>query len=93
MKEIELFYLTYCPYCIHAKKAIAELLEENPSYADLQIKWIEESEEVELADSRDYYYVPTLFYEGEKLYEANPAHGYDTMKQNIHSALESVLRA
>ena len=50
MKEIELFHLTRCPYCINARKAIGELLEENPAYAALSIRWIEESEEKELAD-------------------------------------------
>ena len=44
MKEIELFYLKTCPYCRNAKRAIDELIEENPAYADIQIDWIEESE-------------------------------------------------
>ena len=37
MKEIELFYLKTCPYCRNAKRAIDELIEENPAYADIQI--------------------------------------------------------
>lgn len=93
MQEIELFYLTHCPYCINARKAIEELLEENPAFAKLQIKWIEESEEAELAESRDYYYVPTLYCGGKKLYEAKPAHGYAAIKENIRSAFASVLEA
>ena len=28
MKEIELFYLSHCPYCIKARKAVDELKRE-----------------------------------------------------------------
>ena len=54
MKQIELFYLKSCPYCRNAKKAIGELTEENPVYADIRIEWIEESEQPEIAEERDY---------------------------------------
>ena len=93
MKEIELFHLTHCPYCVNARKAIDELKEENPEYQEIAIRWIEESEETELANSRDYYYVPTLYYKGEKLYEASPAHGYAVIKKNIKKAFDTVLSA
>ena len=71
MKEIELFYLTHCPYCVKARKAVEELMEEYPAFAGLNVKWIEESQEPVLADSRDYYCVPSLFFAGKKLYEAS----------------------
>ncbi len=91
MKEIELFYLASCPYCRNAKRAIGELAEENPAYRDIRIDWIEESEQPEIADKRDYYSVPTIFYQGEKLYEAHFTHSYDTIKQNIRAAFDKVL--
>ena len=91
MKEIELFYLASCPYCRNAKRAIGELTEENPAYRDIRIDWIEESEQPEIADKRDYYSVPTIFYQGEKLYEAHVTHSYDTIKQNIRAAFDRVL--
>lgn len=93
MKEIELFYLRHCPYCVNARKAIAELLEETPAFTEVQVKWIEESEEAELANSRDYYYVPALYHDGKKLYEAKPAHGYSIIKDKIRSAFEQVLQS
>ena len=93
MKELELFYLRSCPYCIKARKAITELLEENPAFGELSIRWIEESEEPALLTGRDYYYVPSLFFQGEKLYEAKPAHDYEAIKENIRAALERVLQA
>ena len=91
MKQTELFYLTHCPYCINANKAIEELVRENPAYAQIAILRIEESKEPELAESRDYYYVPTLFYKGEKMYEAKPSHSYGIIKQSLREAFDRVL--
>ena len=68
-------------------------MEENPAFAGLNIRWIEESEEPELAASRDYYYVPALFYGENKLYEADPAHDYNKIKEEIRSAFASVPQA
>ena len=46
MREIEIFYLTGCPYCNNARKAVAELLKEDPAYQALSLKWIEENEDI-----------------------------------------------
>ena len=60
MRELELFYLKNCPYCSKARKAIEELREENPAFAALPIRWIEESEEPELAGRYNVMSIPTL---------------------------------
>ncbi len=91
MKEIELFYLSHCPYCRNAMNAIDELTRENSAYSTIGIKWIEESEEPLIANSYDYYNVPTVFYEGKKLYEAKPSHSYDVIKENLKKAFDEVL--
>ena len=70
MKELELFYLNSCPYCINARRAMDELVKETPAFGEIALRWIEEKQEPALAASRDYYYVPTLYFRGEKLYEA-----------------------
>ena len=93
MKEIELFYLANCPYCKNARKAIGELCEENPAYADIDIHWIEESQEPALAEARDYYSVPTIFFGDEKLYEAHFTHSYDVIKDHSRTAFDKVLSA
>jgi len=90
MKTITLFYLEGCPYCINAKKALSELQREKPEYQEVQIRWIEESQESELAGSYDYYYVPTIYYESKKLYEAHPSESYEDIKEKIRTALEAV---
>ena len=91
MKEIELFYLASCPYCRNARKATEELTAENPAYGGIKINWIEESEQPEIAEQRDYYSVPTIFWNGEKLYEAHFTHSYADIKNNIRSAFDRVL--
>ena len=93
MKEVELFYLHGCPYCVKARKAIGEQLQENPAFGEIAIRWIEESEEPALTTGRDYYYVPSLFYQGEKLYEAQPGQSYETIREHIRAALERALQA
>ena len=90
MKQIDIFYLTYCPYCINARKAVNELKEETPAYREIEIRWIEESEEAELANNRDYYYVPTIFFSERKLYEAKPGDNYARIKENVRNAFEAV---
>ena len=93
MSPVEIFYLTGCPYCENAKRAVAELLREEPAYGALALRWIEENEEAELANSRDYYRVPSLFYEGDKLYECSPLHGYAAIKAHIKAAFDRALAA
>ena len=60
-----LFYLENCPYCKQARKWMQELYNENPRYQEIPIEMIEESEQSEVADAYDYYYVPR-FFEGKK---------------------------
>ena len=90
MKQIDVFYLTGCPYCANARKAIGEL-QEDPAYRDISIRWIEERENPDLADQRDYFRVPTLYYGEKKLYEAEPSHGFDTIRSRIRAAFDTVI--
>ena len=92
MKSITLFYLEHCPYCIKARRALDEFTRENPAYSAIRIDWIEESKEPVLAGKYDYYYVPTIYYEGVKLYEADPSENYEDIKAKIQAALDTVLR-
>lgn len=91
MKELELFYLTGCPYCINAEKAIKELTQEDPEFAEVPIRRIEETLQPELTVGRDYYYVPTIFMGEKKLYEARPGQGYETIKENVRRSLQEAL--
>lgn len=64
-----LFYLENCPYCKQARKWMQELYNENPRYKEIPIEMIEESEQSEVADAYDYYYVPCFFEGKKKLHE------------------------
>ena len=91
MHEIEIFYLRGCPYCENARRAVAELLREEPAYEALRLRWIEENEEASLADSYDYFRVPSVFHKGDKLYECAPFQGYETIKAHIREAFDRAL--
>ena len=91
MKKITLFYLTGCPYCENAKRALKELVVENPAYGDVEINWIEERQNAELAEQYDYYYVPTIYDGQVKLYEASPSESYADCKDHVRAALDTVL--
>ena len=93
MHEIEIFYLRGCPYCENARRAVAELLREEPAYEALRLRWVEESEEAALADSYDYFRVPSVFHQGDKLYECSPLHGYEAIKEHFRAAFDRALAA
>lgn len=68
MKTVKIFYLKNCPFCKKAFRYIDELKKQD-AYKDIELELIEESEQPELADRYDYYYVPTFYIEGEKIHE------------------------
>ena len=91
MKTVELFYLPGCPYCAKARKAIEELKEENEDYARVPLKWIDESEEVDYAHEHNYYYVPSVFFNGKKCFEAHPGDSLEKIKAGIQSAFDKAV--
>lgn len=93
MKQVIIFHLNGCPYCEKAKQAIAELSAEKPEYKEIEIQWIEENENADIANQYDYYSVPSIYYEGEKLYEANPLQKYEEIKACVDQAFDKVIHA
>lgn len=69
MKNVKLFYLKQCPFCKKALRYIEDLKSKYEELAQIEIEMIEESEQKDLADSFDYYYVPTFYVDGEKVHE------------------------
>ena len=92
MKKLTIFYLKGCPYCEAARRALKELAAEDGAYAAAEIEWIDERAEAALADSYDYYHVPSVFLGGRKLYEASPSHSYETIRENLRAALNEAAR-
>lgn len=69
MKPVKLFYLNDCPFCRKALRYIEQAKAEHPELAGVAIEMIEESEQPEVADTFDYYYVPTFYVDGAKVHE------------------------
>ena len=87
--KLTVFYLDGCPYCRKAREAVLELKSENPSFEKVDIKWIEENANPEIADAYDYYRVPSIFSGDEKLYECSPGADYSEIKQQFERAMQS----
>ena len=86
-KELTVFYLEGCPYCKNAKRAVEAIGREDKALGDVPIRWIEESREPKLAEQFDYYHVPSVFLDGEKLYECSPADDYAVIEDRMRKAL------
>lgn len=92
MKKILCFYLETCPYCVQAKKALDELISENPEYGKVEVEWIEENEHPEIIDNYDYFATPSMFVDDQKIYEAHLFETYEECKGHVKEALEAALK-
>jgi glutaredoxin len=69
MPKLDLFILESCPFCIRARQYLQELRQEDPKYQAIEIRLIDERKERALANSYDYYLVPTFYLGQTKLFE------------------------
>lgn len=72
MKKITVFETSWCPHCKQAHAFMDELFCENPGYKELNIQFIDEDKEPDLANQYDYYFVPTYYLDSEKFHEGIP---------------------
>lgn len=86
MKEVKLFYLRECPFCKKALRYIEQAKAKHSELADIEIEMIEESEQADVANQYDYYYVPTFYIAGEKVHEGGIFP--DEVEQILRQALE-----
>ena len=91
MKTVEIFYLPGCPYCVKARKAVAELKEELEAYNRIPVKWIDEAEEADYANEHNYYYVPTVYYSNKKIFEAHPGDSAAKIREGIRAAFDKAV--
>lgn len=85
MKKIKVFYLKNCPHCRRAFKMIEDIKSENKQYQNLQFELIEESKNVKLANTYDYYFVPTFYVGDVKIHEGIPT------RKKMEAVLKSAL--
>lgn len=86
MKKITLIKIEGCPYCAVAFKAIDELKKD---FTAATIEVVDQNFEPERAEKfTDYYYVPTMYVDGKKIYEAHPGETYDECFANVKKVFE-----
>ena len=88
-KKVLAFYLEGCPYCKQAHEALKELISENEKYSSVSFEWVEENQHPEISEKYDYYSVPSMFVDGEKIYEAHRGEKYEECKENVRKVLEA----
>lgn len=69
MKELTMFYFDGCPHCARAFRWQEELMEEYPELRQVPLRLIDEHEQPDVAETYDYWYVPTYYLGEDKLYE------------------------
>ena len=84
MKELTVFFFPECPYCRQAFRWHEEIFREHPEYKNVPLRLIDEHKEAALADSYDYWYVPTVFLGHELRIRCIPAvdHQYFIVADN-----------
>ena len=86
MKKITLIKMTGCPYCAAAFKAIDEL---KKNYPPIELEVIDKYLQANLAEKfTDYYYVPSMYVDGKKIYEAHPGESYDECFANVKGVFD-----
>ena len=71
MKEVLMFILPGCPHCKLALRYQEELLQEHPEWQAIPLRIVDESRERAFANEHDYYYVPTWYVDGQKVFEGH----------------------
>lgn len=89
MKTLTMIEMAGCPYCANAHRAIEALRAEG--YEDVQIAFIDENSEPAKTQpfAGQYYYVPSIFMDGEKLYEAQPGQSYDKIYAEVKRVFDA----
>lgn len=73
MKPVIMFITSWCPYCKQAYSFMEDVKKENPEYAKIDVKIVDEEKEPEFSKQYDYYYVPTYYVDGIKVHEGVPS--------------------
>ena len=89
MKKLTMIEMEGCPYCANAHRAMEALRAEG--YEAVQVDFIDENKEPAKTQpfAGQYYYVPSIFMDGEKLYEAQPGQSYDKIYAEVRRVFDA----
>ena len=89
MKKMTMIEMEGCPYCANAHRAMEALRAEG--YEAVQVDFIDENKEPAKTEpfAGQYYYVPSIFMDGEKLYEAQPGQSYDKIYVEVKRVFDA----
>lgn len=89
MKKLTMIEMEGCPYCANAHRAMETLRAEG--YEAVQVDFIDENKEPAKTEpfAGQYYYVPSIFMDGEKLYEAQPGQSYDKIYGEVKRVFDA----
>ena len=89
MKKLTMIEMAGCPYCANAHRAMEALRAEG--YEGVQVDFIDENKEPAKTElfAGQYYYVPSIFMDGEKLYEAQPGQSYDKIYGEVKRVFDA----
>ena len=87
MKKITMIKMKSCPYCAAAFKAIDAV---KKNFAATELEVIDKYFQPALAEKfTDYYYVPSMYVDGKKIYEAHPGESYEECLANVQKVFEA----
>ena len=91
--KLTAFILPRCPYCLQMRELLEELRAERPELASVEIEFIDEAAQPELAARYDYYRVPSFFLGERKLYEASPLWSRAEARRRLSAMLDEAVKA
>ena len=88
MKHLTMIEMEGCPYCANAHRAMDALRADG---YDVPVDFIDENREPARTQpfAGQYYYVPSIFLDGKKLYEAQPGQSYDKIFVEVKRAFDA----
>ena len=92
MQKLTFFHLEECPYCAMAFEALDELKKANPEYENIEIDFVEEESNPDIAAEYDYSYDPCIFIGKRKVYECRPFSSKKEIADGVRKALEEGLK-
>ena len=86
MKTLTMIEMEGCPYCANAHRAMDALRTEG-----VEVDFIDENKEPAKTQpfAGQYYYVPSIFLDGKKLYEAQPGQSYDKIYAEVKRVFDA----